>query len=81
MFLRAYLRASTTEQNAGRAKESLTAFAADHRKKIASFYVESESGAILTRPELMRLISDAGEKETDDCLTGTTYELDCFERF
>lgn len=61
MFLRAYLRASTTEQNAERAKESLIAFAADHGKKIASFYVENESGATLTRPELMRLISDAGE--------------------
>lgn len=61
MFLRAYLRASTTEQNAERAKESLIAFAADHGKKIASFYVENESGATLTQPELMRLISDAGE--------------------
>ena len=61
MFLRAYLRASTTEQNAERAKESLISFAADHGKKIASFYVENESGATLTRPELMRLISDAGE--------------------
>lgn len=61
MFLRAYLRASTTEQNAERAKESLIAFAADHGEKIASFYVENESGATLTRPELMRLISDAGE--------------------
>lgn len=61
MFLLAYLRASTTEQNAERAKESLIAFAADHGKKIASFYVENESGATLTRPELMRLISDAGE--------------------
>ena len=61
MFLRAYLRASTTEQNAERAKESLITFATDHGKKIASFYVENESGATLTRPELMRLISDAGE--------------------
>ena len=61
MFLRAYLRASTSEQNAERAKESLIAFAADHGNKIASFYVENESGATLTRPELMRLVSDAGE--------------------
>lgn len=61
MFLRAYLRASTSEQNAERAKKSLIAFAADNGKKIASFYVENESGATLTRPELMRLISDAGE--------------------
>ena len=61
MFIRAYLRASTTEQNASRAKESLISFAADHEKKIASFYAENESGAILVRPELMRLISEAGE--------------------
>ena len=61
MFLRAYLRASTLEQNAERAKESLITFAADHGKKIASFYLENESGAILNRPELMRLIADAGE--------------------
>lgn len=61
MFIRAYLRASTSDQNASRAKESLISFAADHGKKIASFYGENESGATLTRPELMRLISDAGE--------------------
>ena len=61
MFLRAYLRASTTEQNTERAKKLLIVFAADHGKKIASFYVENESGATLTRPELMRLVSDAGE--------------------
>ncbi|WP_333973729.1 recombinase family protein [Alteromonas mediterranea] len=59
MFLRAYLRASTTEQNAERAKESLIAFASEHGEKIASFYVENESGATLHRPELMKLISDA----------------------
>lgn len=61
MFIRAYLRASTSEQNAERAKQSLINFAADHNQKIASFYVENESGATLHRPELMRLISDASE--------------------
>lgn len=61
MFIRAYLRASTSEQNAERAKQALIGFAADHEKRIASFYVEHESGATLERPELMRLISDAGE--------------------
>lgn len=61
MFIRAYLRASTTEQNASRAKESLISFAADHGKRIASFYAENESGAILVRPELMRLIEDASQ--------------------
>lgn len=61
MFIRAYLRASTAEQDAGRAKESLIDFAESYGKRIASFYIENESGATLDRPELMRLISDAGE--------------------
>ena len=61
MFLRVYLRASTSEQNAERAKESLITFAHDHGKKIASFYIENGSGATLTGPELVRLIADAGE--------------------
>jgi DNA invertase Pin-like site-specific DNA recombinase len=61
MFLRAYLRASTVEQNAERAKQSLIDFAADHNQRIASFYIENESDATLHRPKLMELISDAGE--------------------
>lgn len=61
MFIRAYLRASTKEQDASRAKDSLIAFADTYDKKIASFYVENESGSTLERPELMRLIQDAGE--------------------
>jgi len=64
MFLRAYLRASTTEQNAERAKQSLINFAADHNQRIASFYIENESGATLHRPKLMELISDAEEGDT-----------------
>ena len=59
-FIRAYLRASTTEQDASRAKQALINFAADHNHKIASFYVENESGSTLKRPELLRLIADAG---------------------
>ena len=60
IFIRAYLRASTTEQDAERAKQALINFAADHNHSIASFYVENESGSTLKRPELMRLIADAG---------------------
>ncbi|MGP9512400.1 recombinase family protein [Psychrobacter sp. AOP5-GZ1-6] len=59
MFIRAYLRASTKEQDAKRAKSELIAFANDHSHKIAAFYVENESGAILVRPKLMQLIEDA----------------------
>jgi len=58
MFLRAYLRASTSEQDAGRARGDLVSFAAERGLTIASFYVENESGATLARPELFRLLSD-----------------------
>jgi DNA invertase Pin-like site-specific DNA recombinase len=59
MFVRAYLRASTNEQDATRARQQLEAFAAEHGLRIASYYVENESGARLARPELFRLLSDA----------------------
>ena len=61
MFIRAYLRASTKEQDASRARQGLTDFASQHNHSIASFYVENESGASLNRPELMRLIGEASE--------------------
>ena len=60
-FIRAYLRASTEDQNAERAREQLIQFAHEHGHKIASFYIENESGATLERPELHRLIADAQE--------------------
>ena len=59
MFLRAYLRSSTKEQNANRAKADLIDFAKERGLKIAAFYVENESGASLDRPELFRLLSDS----------------------
>ena len=58
MFVRAYLRASTVEQDAGRARAQLDAFAAERGLSIASRYVENESGAKLARPELFRLLAD-----------------------
>ena len=61
MFIRAYLRASTKEQDAKRAKNELIQFANDHGHKIAAFYVENESGATLIRPQLMQLIEEAHE--------------------
>jgi DNA invertase Pin-like site-specific DNA recombinase len=57
-FVRAYLRASTKEQDATRAKGSLDQFATEHGLKIAAYYTENESGAKLQRPELFRLLSD-----------------------
>ena len=58
MFVRAYLRASTSEQDATRALAPLEAFAAERGLTIAARYVENESGAKLARPELFRLLSD-----------------------
>lgn len=59
MFIRAYLRASTTDQDADRAKNELQAFAHEHNVRIASFYTEQLSGAKLERAELARLIEDS----------------------
>lgn len=58
MFIRAYLRASTSEQDAQRARGALDAFAKEHGLRIAARYVENESGAKLERPELFRLLAD-----------------------
>ncbi|MBZ9798802.1 recombinase family protein [Mesorhizobium sp. ES1-4] len=58
MFVRAYLRASTKEQDASRARADLLAFAKERGLPIAATYVENESGASLARPELFRLLSD-----------------------
>ncbi len=58
MFVRAYLRASTCEQDATRAKGALQAFAKEQAFKIAGYYLENESGASLKRPELFRLLQD-----------------------
>jgi DNA invertase Pin-like site-specific DNA recombinase len=59
MFVRAYLRASTSDQDANRACDQLQAFAAERGLTIAAWYVENESGAMLARPELFRLLGDA----------------------
>ncbi len=58
MFVRAYLRASTKEQDARRAKADLQRFVDERGLRIAASYVENESGASLQRPELFRLLSD-----------------------
>ncbi|MDE1555899.1 MULTISPECIES: recombinase family protein [Comamonas] len=58
MFVRAYLRASTQEQDATRARAALESFAAERGLAVAAWYVENESGASLKRPELFRLLGD-----------------------
>lgn len=54
-----YLRASTKDQDAGRAKVALESFAGDKGLNIAGVYAENISGTKLNRPELMRLLNTA----------------------
>ncbi|HBR7001112.1 TPA: recombinase family protein [Klebsiella aerogenes] len=58
MYIYAYLRASTIEQDALRSKNRLKEFASLHGHRIAGWYVENASGASLNRPELTRMLSD-----------------------
>jgi len=58
MHVRAYLRASTKDQDASRARDDLFRFAEERGLKIAASYIENESGASLKRPELFRLLAD-----------------------
>lgn len=55
----AYLRASTAEQDAARASQSLHTFAEEHGLTIAASFIENVSGASLQRPELFRLLAVA----------------------
>lgn len=59
MNVYAYLRASTKEQDATRACKAIYEFAKAHSLSISAEYVENESGASLSRPELFKLIEQA----------------------
>lgn len=59
----AYLRASTADQDALRAKGQLVDFAKKHNLKISAYFIENESGATLKRPELFRLLDVAEESD------------------
>lgn len=54
-----YLRASTDEQDASRAKQSLLAFAQEKSLQVVDVYSENISGTTLERPELARLLDTA----------------------
>lgn len=54
-----YLRASTKDQDANRARVALEAFAGDKGLNIVDVYAENISGTKLNRPELMRLLDTA----------------------
>ena len=72
MLARSYLRASTSEQDASRARGALEAFAEERGLRIAGRYVENESGAKLHRPELFRLL--------DDCESGDVLLVEQVDR-
>ena len=56
---RIYLRASTSDQDATRARAALERFADERDLRVVGTYIENESGAVLRRPELFRLIEDS----------------------
>jgi DNA invertase Pin-like site-specific DNA recombinase len=60
-----YLRASTKEQSADRARAALDTFASQQGFSIQHFAIENESGAMLERPELIRLLRMA---KKGDCI-------------
>lgn len=62
-FVRAYLRASTTEQDATRALETMNSFARERSLSICNYYIENESGSKLDRPELFRLLKDCQQND------------------
>lgn len=59
MYIHGYLRASTKEQDALRAKNRMKAFVEEKGFRLASWYTENVSEASLQRPELLRLLDDA----------------------
>lgn len=72
MFIRGYLRASTSQQDASRARRQLIDFLKERGLQVASFYTENESGASLQRPELFRLL--------DDCQPGDVLLIEQVDR-
>ena len=63
LITRAYLRASSADQDSQRAKADLVAFGTEHGLNIVTFYSENESGASLARPELFKLLDNCNPGE------------------
>jgi DNA invertase Pin-like site-specific DNA recombinase len=59
MNINVYLRASTAEQNAERARETINTFLNGYNLTANSEYIENVSGAQLNRPQLMRMIEES----------------------
>jgi DNA invertase Pin-like site-specific DNA recombinase len=58
-----YLRASTNDQDADRAKQSLLDFAQGKSLQVSGIYSENISGTKLERPELSRLLASASASD------------------
>jgi len=54
-----YLRASTNEQDASRARDTLIKIVEEADQTVSTWFIENESGATLKRPELFRLLEVA----------------------
>ena len=52
-----YLRASTNEQDANRARKTLVQFVEEAGQTVSTWFIENESGATPKRPELFRLLA------------------------
>jgi DNA invertase Pin-like site-specific DNA recombinase len=63
MKARAYLRASTKEQDSRRAEELLNSFAITNQLEITETYLENYSGTKLNRPVLNKLLLDSSSGE------------------
>lgn len=63
MLCRIYLRASSADQNADRARSALVTFARERGMVVAATYTENVSGTTLDRPELWRLINDSSPND------------------
>lgn len=59
IFALLYLRASTQDQDANRARTALLAFAASRSYEVAGIYADNFTGTKLQRPELHRLLTNA----------------------
>ena len=61
IVINVYLRASTTEQDATRAKNAVDEFLSGYGKSADDYFIENASGSKLERPELGKLLHSAQE--------------------
>ena len=59
MYIFGYLRASSQDQDATRAQNTLKQFLDERNLRAASWYIENQSGASLQRPQLLQLLNES----------------------